>query len=95
MTYKLSFDPRALKEWYKLGETTKAQFKKKLAAVLNNPTIPANRLTGLPNCYKIKVRSSGYRLVYQVQGENITVFVIAVGKRDKSAVYHKANQRLP
>lgn len=37
MTYELAFDPRALKEWHKLGDTVKAQFKKKLASVLVNP----------------------------------------------------------
>ncbi|WP_368483932.1 type II toxin-antitoxin system RelE/ParE family toxin, partial [Salmonella enterica] len=30
MTYELEFDPRALKEWQKLGETVKKQFRKKL-----------------------------------------------------------------
>ncbi|EEL1352644.1 type II toxin-antitoxin system mRNA interferase toxin, RelE/StbE family, partial [Salmonella enterica] len=25
MTYELEFDPRALKEWHKLGDTVKAQ----------------------------------------------------------------------
>lgn len=28
MTYELEFDPRALKEWHKLGDTVKAQLKK-------------------------------------------------------------------
>ncbi|MEY5517073.1 type II toxin-antitoxin system mRNA interferase toxin, RelE/StbE family, partial [Salmonella enterica subsp. enterica serovar Corvallis] len=27
MTYELEFDPRALKEWHKLGDTVKAQLK--------------------------------------------------------------------
>jgi mRNA interferase RelE/StbE len=30
MTYSLEFDARALKEWHKLGDTVRAQFKKKL-----------------------------------------------------------------
>jgi len=34
--------------------------------VLVNPRVEANRLHSLPDCYKIKLRSSGYRLVYQV-----------------------------
>ncbi|MBE4811081.1 type II toxin-antitoxin system RelE/ParE family toxin [Enterobacter cloacae complex sp. P42C] len=49
---------------------------------------------GLPDCYKIKLRSLGYRLVYQVQDNVVTVFVIAIGKREKSAVYHETNKRL-
>ena len=34
MTYSLEFDARALKEWHKLGDTVREQFKKKLAEVL-------------------------------------------------------------
>lgn len=94
MTYELEFDPRALKEWQKLGETVKSQFKKRLKVVLSNPRIESARLHDLPDCYKIKLKASGYRLVYQVRDEFITVFVVAVGKREKSAVYRGANQRL-
>ncbi|QLR41600.1 type II toxin-antitoxin system RelE/ParE family toxin [Enterobacter sp. RHBSTW-00994] len=94
MTYDLVFDLRALKEWHKLSDTVKAQFKKKLADVLVNPRVESARLHGLPDCYKIKLKSQGYRLVYQVQDNVITVFVIAIWKREKSAVYHDANKRL-
>jgi mRNA interferase RelE/StbE len=64
MTYSLEFDARALMEWQKLGDTVRQQFNKKLVSVLVNPRVEANRLHGLPDCYKIKLRSSGYRLVY-------------------------------
>ncbi|MNZ45386.1 mRNA interferase RelE [compost metagenome] len=94
MTYELAFDPRALKEWYKLGDTVRAQFKKKLARVLVEPRIESARLTDLPDCYKIKLRASGYRLVYQVRDDVVMVFVIAVGKREKLVVYQDANKRL-
>ncbi|MGL4612498.1 MAG: hypothetical protein ACRCVV_01045 [Shewanella sp.] len=33
-------------------------------------------------------------MVYQVQGERITVFVVAVGKRERLAVYSAAEKRL-
>lgn len=94
MTYNLEFDPRALKEWRKLGDTVRQQFKKKLIDILTNPRVEANRLSDLPDCYKIKLRSSGYRLVYQVNDNEITVFVVAVGKREKSKAYHDAEKRL-
>ncbi|MCI1896780.1 MAG: type II toxin-antitoxin system RelE/ParE family toxin [Enterobacter sp.] len=94
MTYELAFDPRALKEWHKLGDTVKIQFKKKLAEVLSSPRIESARLHDLPDCYKIKLRSSGYRMVYQVREERVTVFVVAVGKRERMAVYQDANKRL-
>ncbi len=92
MTYKLEFDPRAWKEWSKLGDTVRQQFKKKLAEVLVYPRIEANRLRELPDCYKIKLRSAGYRLIYQVRDEQITIFVVAVGKRE--SVYNNPDKRL-
>jgi Cytotoxic translational repressor of toxin-antitoxin stability system len=47
MTYELEFDPGALKEWHKLGDTVKTQFKKKLVDVLVDPRIESARLHGL------------------------------------------------
>ncbi len=59
MTYELAFDRRALKEWQKLGHTIREQFKKKLAERLENPRVPAARLHGHADRYKIKLRASG------------------------------------
>lgn len=94
MTYNLEFKQSALKEWNKLGATLKAQFKKKLIERLGNPHIPSAKLSGADNMYKIKLRQSGYRLVYQVEDNVITVTVLAVGKRERSDVYKKAAKRL-
>ena len=94
MTYSLVFDARALKEWQKLGDTVRQQLKKKLAEVLLNPRIEANRLHSLPDCYKIKLRSSGYRLVYQVLDHEEVVFVVAVDRREREQAYRKAAERL-
>ncbi|WP_299491044.1 type II toxin-antitoxin system RelE/ParE family toxin [uncultured Shewanella sp.] len=94
MTYELTFDKRALKEWHKLGNTIKQQFKKKLAEVLLDPRIESNRLRELPDCYKVKLKTADYRMIYQVQDEKITVFVVAIGKRDKEGVYKDAKKRV-
>ena len=94
MTFSLEFDQRALKEWHKLGDTVRQQFKKKLAEVLSNPRVESNRLRELPDCYKIKLRSAGYRLIYQVIDHEIVVFVVAVDKRENEAAYRKAQERL-
>lgn len=93
MTYKLKFLPSAKKEWDKLDNSIQSQFKSKLKKCLDNPHIPANRLTGFDCAYKIKLRSAGYRLVYEVDDKEIIVFVIAVGKRENNAVYDKAGNR--
>ncbi len=94
MTYKLEFKKSALKEWKKLAVPLQQQFKKKLIERLENPHVPSAKLSGAENIYKIKLRQSGYRLVYQVENDIIVVTVLAVGKRERSEVYTKALQRL-
>ena len=93
-TYRLVFKEEALREWKKLGAPVREQFQKKLAAVLDRPRIPAAKLSGLTDCYKIKLRAAGYRLVYRVDDDRIVVIVVAVGKRDRNAVYNIAVGRL-
>lgn len=93
MTYKLEFLPSARKEWEKLGHTLREQFKKNLAQRLEFPRITSDALHGMPDCYKIKLKSSGYRLVYEVIDARVVVSVVAVGKRERSAVYENAKRR--
>lgn len=66
MTYTVKFRDDALKEWLKLDKTIQQQFVKKLKKCSENPHIPSAKLRGLKDCYKIKLRASGFRLVYQV-----------------------------
>ena len=93
MTYELAFSEKAWKEWRKLGATIREQFKKKLQERLGSPHVPGARLNGLGNAYKIKLRSSGYRLVYRVIDDVLVVTVIAVGKRERAAIYKEAGER--
>ena len=94
MTYKLEFKTSALKEWKKLGATLQSQFKKKLIERLNSPHVRTDKISGGNNLYKIKLRQAGYRLVYEVKDEIITVTVVAVGKRERGKVYEEALKRL-
>ena len=93
MNYKLKFLPTALKEWKKLDHFIQTQLKKKLKNVLVKPHILSNQLRGFENHYKIKLRASGYRLVYEVIDQEICVMVIAIGKRNKNQVYKQAKKR--
>ena len=95
MTYRLHFIAPAEKEWRKLGATVREQFKKKLAQRLEHPRVAADALSSLPDHYKIKLRASGYRLVYRVADDVVTVTVVAVGKREHSEVYGEAMKRQP
>lgn len=84
----------AQREWNKLGSDVRNQFAKKLQQRLTDPRVPSSRLRELPDCYKIKLRSAGYRLVYRVFDDRIVIQVIAVGKRDKDEAYNHAANRV-
>jgi mRNA interferase RelE/StbE len=94
MSYRLVFKAEAKKEWDKLDSTICDQFKKKLAERIETPRIESSRLSGMQDCYKIKLRSAGYRLVYQVRDNELVVSVVSVGKRERNAVYKAAVKRI-
>ncbi|MFA6190834.1 MAG: type II toxin-antitoxin system RelE/ParE family toxin [Sulfurimonas sp.] len=87
MTYKLTFHPKALKEWKNLDTSIGEQFKKKLAERLINPKVPKDKLSGFDDVYKIKLKTAGFRLAYKVEDESITILVLAVGKRENNKIY--------
>ena len=94
MSFELGFLEEALKEWGKLDSTTREQFKTKLTERLANPRLPSAKLSGHKDRYKIKLRSVGYRLVYEVRDSEFIVIVVAVGKRERNAVYQTAAKRV-
>lgn len=93
MQYQLEFRKEALREWEALDNSIRLQFKKKLTKRLACPRIVSDRLNSQPDRYKIKLRSAGYRLIYEVHDQTVTVTVIAIGKRNRNAVYRVAMLR--
>lgn len=55
--------------------------------------MPSAKLKGYDSIYKMKLRTAGYRLAYEVIDEEIVVYVLAIGKRDKDAIYKKLASR--
>jgi mRNA interferase RelE/StbE len=94
MTYKLVFKIDAKKEWDNLDLTVRSVFAKKLKERIQQPRIESSRLSGMKDCYKIKLRRAGFRLVYQVRDKELVVSVVAVGKRERNLVYKIASKRI-
>ncbi|NEX15482.1 MAG: type II toxin-antitoxin system mRNA interferase toxin, RelE/StbE family [Halochromatium sp.] len=69
MIYELRFHELALAEWRKLDPSVREPLKKKLNERLSHPRVPAAALSGMANCYKIKLRKLGFRLVYRVDDD--------------------------
>lgn len=86
MTYKLNFIKKSYKEWEKLDTSIKEQFKKKLKRRLENPKVAKDKLSGFENVYKIKLKTSGYRLAYEVKENEIIVVVLSIGKRENNEI---------
>jgi mRNA interferase RelE/StbE len=91
VTYALEFHPKALKGWKELDKAVQTRFKKKLAERLEHPDVQSARLRGdLSRFFKIKLASTGHRLVYEILEQELTVFVVSVGLRDDFEVYEAA-----
>ena len=93
--YRLKFLPEAIEEWNALDGSVKEVLRKALKKRLEQPHPPGAQLHGdLRNCYKIKLRKQGYRLVYSVEDDALVVLVLAVDKREDMAAYRSAVERL-
>lgn len=93
--YRLKFIPEALDEWKKLDGSVKEPLRKALRKRLIQPHLPGSELHGdLSHCYKIKLKKQGYRLVYSVEDEILTVLVLSIDKREDLAAYRSAIERL-
>ncbi len=95
VTYRLQFLPEALEEWQALDGSVKTLLRKAIKKRLEQPHVPGSELHAeLRNCYKIKLRKIGYRLVYAVEDDVLVVLVLSVGKREEMAAYVHAIERL-
>ena len=77
--------------------SVKEPLRKLLQKRLDNPYVPGSELRGaLAGHYKINLRKQGYRLVYGVQEDVVVVvvMVMAIDKREDSAVYQSAVARI-
>lgn len=94
MTYAVIFREDALKELHKLDKAIQQQFGRKLKKCCEDPHFFSAKLRGIKDSYKIKLRASGFRLVYQVIDDELIIAAVALGKRECSDVYKPASERM-
>jgi mRNA interferase RelE/StbE len=93
MTYELAIHSDAEKEWAKLDGSIKRRFKEKLAKErLNHPRVAIDALRELPDCYKIKITTPQFRLIYHVDDAKHLLTILSVASRDD--VYAELKSRL-
>jgi mRNA interferase RelE/StbE len=93
MIYELAIHPDAEKEWAKLDGGIKRRFKEKFAKErLNHPRVVKDALCELPDCYKIKITTPQFRLIYHVNDAKHLLTILSVASRDD--VYDELKSRL-
>jgi mRNA interferase RelE/StbE len=92
--YKVIFRPRAKKRFDRLDPVIQRQIARKLEERRANPRVPGDALKKLRDCYKIKLRAKGVRLVYQVRDARLILLVLSIGSREREEAYVEAAAEL-
>jgi mRNA interferase RelE/StbE len=93
MSYELAIHPEAEKEWGKLDGSIKRRFKEKFSKEhLKHPRVAKDSLRELPDCYKIKITTPQFRLIYHVNDAKHILTILSVASRDD--VYNELKSRL-
>ena len=93
MIYELAIHPAAEKEWAKLDGSIKRRFKEKFAKErLKHPRVAKDSLRELPDCYKIKITTPQFRLIYHVNDTKHLLTILSVASRED--VYEELQSRL-
>ncbi len=92
-SFELAIHAGAEKEWAKLDGSIKRRFKEKLAKErLQHPRVAKDALREVPDCYKIKITTPQYRLVYHVNDAKRLLTILSIATRDD--VYEELRVRL-
>ena len=102
--WKVSYFDDALEDLKKLDNSQRKQVLKAIDKVKTNP-LPQNeggygkplgnkRGINLTNLYKIKLKKSGIRVVYQIIRVEDTMEIIIVSMREDENVYDDAQKRI-
>ena len=93
MSHELAIHPAAEKEWAKLNGSIKRRFKEKFAKErLKHPRVAKDSLRELPDCYKIKITTPQFCLIYHVNDKKRLLTILSVASRDD--VYDELQSRL-
>jgi len=93
MSYELAIHPETEKEWAKIDGSIKRRFKEKFSKErLKHPRVVKDALRELPDCYKIKITTPQFRLIYHVNDAKRLLTILSVASRDD--VYEELRSRL-
>jgi mRNA interferase RelE/StbE len=94
LIYEVVFRPRAAKAFKKLDPALQRQLARKLNERRLNPRVLADAIREIPSGYKIKLRASGFRLIYLVRDTQLVILILSIGKREREEAYKDAMTEL-
>lgn len=104
MMYKLSFIKQAAEDYKALDGSQRKVVNKAIKRILINPLPNTEGGYGKPlgnqsnsslaGLMKIKLKSSGFRIVYKLEKHEDNVLIIIIGARADSKVYKEAEKRM-
>ena len=103
MKWKIEYIKEAQRDLKRLDPYNRKLILKAIEKTAERPLPPPDGVgkplgnhvgSGLSGYYKIKLRSLGYRVVYQLVKEGETMRVIVILIRDDEAVYREAERRI-
>ena len=101
MNWKVEFIDAARRDMKKLDDSQRVLVLKAIEKVRQNPTadgyetpLGSKGQTNLTGLFKIKLRKSGIRIVYQLVEVDGIMKIIVVGMRADNEVYREASRRM-
>ncbi len=92
-SYKILYSSDVVKnDLPRLDDRIKAIIRKKIEKLIVEPGLGLPLRGKLAKLYKLKV--SKYRILYQIDNYNLTIIIIAIGKRENSMIYKLAEKRI-
>jgi mRNA interferase RelE/StbE len=96
--YHIDYHEDVKKDFKELGHSITILALKKIEQIAKNPELGkelGNKANlNLSGFRKVYIDNKRVRIVYKIIENKITIFVVAVGKRDDMKVYKKAKERL-
>ena len=80
MTYSIEFRPGVLKSLNRLPKQDLVKIKSKIDQLANNlPNPNTTKLKG--NNIFHRIRSGGYRIIYEINGDELIILIVKIGHR--------------
>jgi len=98
MVYRVEFLPEAAREFEALDGSLKKIAAKQIDKLTERPELgkPLGKrmgidLTGYRTIYFAK---KGYRIVYEIQRQEVVILIIGIGRRERTEIYRDVAKRL-